>query len=167
MQLILAVRRKSNFSVGSSGKPLRLLNNGVRKIFIVPMVLFYSTVAYAQGALKVSITDYRDRDGELRIGLFNNPDNFPKKAIAGKVVNISGDSTTVVFDGLPPGIYAISIIHDRNRNGKLDTNAFGIPKEGFAFGNNALGLFGPPSFDKASITLRNEIVIQILNLRYF
>ena len=167
MKLILAVRRKSNFSVGSSEKPAWLLNNSIRKILMLLTVLCYSTVAYAQGNLKVTATGYKDRDGELRVGLFNDADDFPEKAIAGKVVKILGDSTTVVFEGLPPGDYAISIIHDRNSNGELDTNAFGIPKEGFAFGNNAMGLFGPPSFDKARITLRNGTVIQVLNLRYF
>ena len=167
MKLRLAVRRKSDFSLGRNGKSAWFLHNSVKKIFIVLTVVFCSTVAYTQGVLKVTATDYKDRDGHLRIGLFNDSDDFPEKAIAGKVVNISGDSTTVVFEGLPSGDYAISIIHDRNRNGKLDTNLFGIPKEGFAFGNNAMGLFGPPSFDKARITLRNETVIQVLILRHF
>ena len=29
----------------------------------------------------------------------------------------------------------------------------GIPKEGYGFSNNAAGLFGPPSFDKATVQL--------------
>jgi uncharacterized protein (DUF2141 family) len=29
--------------------------------------------------------------------------------------------------------YAIAVIHDENRNGELDTNMFGIPKEGYGF----------------------------------
>jgi uncharacterized protein (DUF2141 family) len=34
---------------------------------------------------------------------------------------------------IKPGKYAIAVIHDENCNGKLDTNMFGIPKEGYGF----------------------------------
>jgi uncharacterized protein (DUF2141 family) len=42
---------------------------------------------------------------------------------------------------------------DSNKNEKLDTNFFGIPKEQFGFSNNAKGRFGPPSFESASFEL--------------
>jgi uncharacterized protein (DUF2141 family) len=35
------------------------------------------------------------------------------------------------FSDIKPGNYAIAVIHDENRNGELDTNMFGIPKEGW------------------------------------
>jgi uncharacterized protein (DUF2141 family) len=37
------------------------------------------------------------------------------------------------FSDIKPGKYAIAVIHDENCNGKLDTNMFGIPKEGYGF----------------------------------
>jgi uncharacterized protein (DUF2141 family) len=36
------------------------------------------------------------------------------------------------FSDIKPGNYAIAVIHDENRN-ELDTNMFGIPKEGYGF----------------------------------
>ena len=54
---------------------------------------------------------------------------------------------------LPDGIYAIGLYVDSNKNEKLDTNFFGIPKEQFGFSNNAKGRFGPPSFESASFEL--------------
>ena len=42
----------------------------------------------------------------------------------------------------------------------------GIPKEGFAFGNNAMGTFGPPTFDKAKITVKKDEK-QVIDLKYF
>jgi uncharacterized protein (DUF2141 family) len=38
-----------------------------------------------------------------------------------------------LFSDIKPGNYAIAVIHDENRNGELDTNMFGIPKEGYGF----------------------------------
>jgi len=49
---------------------------------------------------------------------------------------------------LPPGAYALSLIHDENGNGRLDTR-LGIPREGFGFSNNPHIWFGPPSFSAA------------------
>jgi uncharacterized protein (DUF2141 family) len=54
-----------------------------------------------------------------------------------------------VFDDVPHGDYAIRVFHDANRNEKLDTNFIGVPKEKFGFSNDALGRFGPPSFEQA------------------
>ena len=60
-----------------------------------------------------------------------------------------------------------SIGHDENENGELDKNIMGIPTEGFAFGNNSMGTFGPPPFEKAKITLGSNTEKQVINLRYF
>ena len=35
-------------------------------------------------------------------------------------------------------------------NSILDTNWMGIPKEPYGFSNDAMGTFGPPSFQQAS-----------------
>jgi uncharacterized protein (DUF2141 family) len=51
--------------------------------------------------------------------------------------------------GLPPGSYALAAYHDRNNNGKLDSNRLGMPLEPYAFSNNARGILGPPSFGDA------------------
>jgi len=69
----------------------------------------------------------------------------------------------VRFRNLPSGDYALSIIHDENANGKLDTFA-GIPREGFGFSGNPRIRFGPPKFDEARFTVtagRNEQAIRV------
>ena len=54
------------------------------------------------------------------------------------------------FSGIAPGAYAVSVFHDENSNGKLDTKFMGIPREGVGASNNARGHFGPPKFDAAA-----------------
>lgn len=130
-------------------------------------LLFISTAASAQVQLQVSVTNIKKAEGSIRVGLFDNSRDFLKRPIHGKVASVTGDSVTVGFSGVSPGTYGISVIHDRNDNGELDTNIFGIPKEGFAFGNNAMGMFGPPSFEKASVKIGDARIIQVLQLKHF
>jgi uncharacterized protein (DUF2141 family) len=101
------------------------------------------------------------------VAIFDNEKYFLKNPTHGKVVLVTAGSVTVTFDDISPGYYGISVFHDRNMNGKLDTNRVGIPVEGFAFGNNAMGLFGPPSFEKAKVHVERSAVRQSLKLRYF
>jgi uncharacterized protein (DUF2141 family) len=100
------------------------------------------------------------------VGLFITERDFLKNAVEGKVVKASGKEVTVVFEELKPGAYAIGVIHDENENGELDSNMIGILREGFAFGNNAMGTSGPPLFDEAKVVLqKNEK--QVIALKYF
>jgi uncharacterized protein (DUF2141 family) len=55
-----------------------------------------------------------------------------------------------------PGTYAVSVLHDVNSNGDLDTNFLGIPKEPLGFSNGAKPKMGPPSFDAAKFTHGSE-----------
>lgn len=124
------------------------------------------TGVLAQGSIEVTVKNIKEAKGSIRVGLFNNEETFLEKPIEGKVVKATNGEVTVVFEGLPTGNYAISIIHDENDNGELDSNIMGIPKEGFAFGNNAMGMFGPPDFDKAKVSVNGQKVRQEITLKY-
>ena len=63
---------------------------------------------------------------------------------------------------LEKGYYGIKIYIDKNLNGKFDTNFFGIPKEQFGFSNNAIGLVGPPTFEKSMIYVSSNESINII-----
>ena len=132
----------------------------------VIFLLWLPVVAWSQGSIEVKVTEIRDEKGDIRVGLFKNEDTFLKKAIEGKVVKASKDGVTVVFENVPEGDYAVSVLHDENGNGEMDSNVVGMPKEGFAFGNNAMGTFGPPSFEKAKVSVKNGRVRQELKMKY-
>ena len=138
----------------------------MRPIILCLSLLFSLNVA-AQGDIEVVVTNIKEKKGHIRVGLFNNEKDFLEKAMAGKVVRVEGDSAIVIFENLANGEYAVSVIHDENSNEDLDTNFMGIPKEGFAFGNNAMGTFGPPSFEKAKVKVFNNTVRQKIALKHF
>jgi uncharacterized protein (DUF2141 family) len=139
----------------------------MKKIVLVSLlVIMASAASIAQTKLTVTIENIKGKKGSLRLGVFDSEDGFLKKAIGGRVIKPEGDKVTIVFDDLKPGKYAISIIHDENDNNEVDKKAFGIPKEGLGFSNNAMGKFGPPTFEESSFTLdgQKEIVIKMLYL---
>lgn len=73
---------------------------------------------------------------------------------------VDGDTARVTFE-LSEGRYAIKLFLDLNGNGEVDTNFLGVPKEPFGFSNNAMGKFGPPSFDAAAFTFEGDREISI------
>jgi uncharacterized protein (DUF2141 family) len=62
--------------------------------------------------------------------------------------------------------YAIAAIHDENRDGKLETDWMGVPKEGYGFSNNAKGRLGPPSFEAASFSYNGQSLNITITLEY-
>lgn len=129
-----------------------------RKAMRIVFITFLMAIAFvsnvvAQHSLEVAIKNIKSSEGTVKVAIFTNEKDFLKNAYQTKSVKAATGSVAVSFDNLPEGPYALSIFHDENDNGKLDTNFMGIPKEGFAFGNNAMGTFGPPSFAKSKIEL--------------
>ncbi len=105
--------------------------------------------------------------GVIRVLLFNDEDGFPdqpEKAFQSASLEINNKRAVATFEDLPNGIFAISVFHDSENTGKLRTNVFGIPKDGYGFSNNVVGTFGPPSFRKAAIQVDNDVMVNI-NLR--
>jgi uncharacterized protein (DUF2141 family) len=139
-----------------------------KHIAIVMAGLAVSFSSFSQSTLEVTVQNIKATQGTIRVGLFKNEETFLKNAVEGKIVKASGSEVTVKFENLKSGEYAVSVIHDENENGQLDKNAMGIPKEGFAFGNNAMGMFGPPSFEEAKVIIKeNSRATQSIKLKYF
>jgi uncharacterized protein (DUF2141 family) len=88
--------------------------------------------------LTVEITGLRNVVGDVCIALFADRSGFPKaidRAFAKRREAIEATELTVDFEGLPYGSYGISVFHDENRDGKLNT-FLGVPREGVGFSNN-------------------------------
>jgi|GEM_PF-791632 len=104
------------------------------------------------GKLTVAVTNLRSNDGVVLASLYKSADGFPtepKKSIKQTFAKISGGKCTLVFEDVPAGTYAVSVMHDENNDRKMQTNWMGIPKEGTAASNGAKGKFGPPKFEDA------------------
>ena len=119
--------------------------------------------------LVVNISGMENTNGKLNVALYNNSDNFnnPQFVYKELFLTLPGQSMTVTFDSIPAGTYAFALFHDENDNQVLDQNFLNIPQEGFAFSNNSMGTFGPPSYNQAKFNIpKNSTVTQNISLRF-
>jgi uncharacterized protein (DUF2141 family) len=112
--------------------------------------------------LTINVTDIEPQQGTLRLSLFDSADSYSTGATPrfSAMQRVDRTSTKVTIHELPSGRYAVKLYHDENNNGQLDSNALGMPSEGYGFSNNA-GRFGPPSFDDAAVELDHSRSIEI------
>src|SRR5262245_7910520 len=128
----------------------------LQALLIVPAVCAQESQP-ADSRIQVEITGLRNDQGKVLCSLYSSSEGFPKKAekaIARSSSDISERRAVCQFTGLTPGAYAVSVFHDENSNGRMDTNFMGIPREGVGASNNAKGHFGPPKFDAAAFLYR-------------
>jgi uncharacterized protein (DUF2141 family) len=94
--------------------------------------------------------------GNVMVALYKKGDKWLGKSTAGTMVVAKKEGVSVTFKDLAEGEYAISMFVDENSNGKMDTNAIGIPSEPYGFSNDASGNFGPPSFEQAKVAVGKD-----------
>ena len=129
------------------------------KAFLVGAALLAS-FQVSSATLTVIISDVRSDIGVLNIGIYDNKNDWlgsstvQKRSLTVLEHNVGGVVTTS-FE-VEPGEYAISVHHDDNDNGKMDTNFIGIPKEPTGLSNGAVPKFGPPKYRDAAFRVTNE-----------
>lgn len=129
----------------------RMLNKTIMRIFISCILLLGSGVLYGQHKVELTIKGIEKIQGTMMVAVYNSEESFMKKRLTSKKIKVTGKEVTLVFEDVVAGDYAISTFHDENDNNKLDTNFLGIPNEPYGFSNDAMGTFGPPSFEKAKV----------------
>lgn len=129
-------------------------------------MLLIGVSASSQAAdITVNVKNLRSPNGALMLALFNSGDGFLQsdKQLSAQIISAAQQQAVAVFKNVPAGRYAVTVFHDENGNGKMDKNLLGIPTERYGFSNNATGTMGPPSFEQAAFTLKDnqEITIQL------
>jgi uncharacterized protein (DUF2141 family) len=122
---------------------------------IIIIFLAISSSAFAQFTLNVEITDLRNNNGYILYELF---DQHKKSLKVGNEI-ITKNKSVIVIENLKPGKYGFNYIHDENKNKKLDTKLFIIPKEGYGYSNNPVAKFGPPDFKKWIFEVKDNLKI--------
>ena len=131
---------------------------------LLPAILLaLSPVAHAQDAapptasLVLTIQGLKSTEGQVLVAVFDQPDGYPgesEKAAFRKIATPVAPNTTVTFDGLPFGTYAVVAFHDENGNDVLDVGSFiPIPKEPLGASRDARRPFGPPRFEDAQFVV--------------
>lgn len=136
-------------------------------------VLFSGVPALGQAgqansaSLEVSVTGIKKPEGVIRLALCPAGAKFPdcgERAVRTESLRIEGGQARITLTGLAPGSYAVSVFHDANSNGELDTFA-GIPREGYGFSNNPAFQPRAPRFSECAISVAGADVANI-RMRY-
>ena len=129
--------------------------------------------AFAEPAcpgIHVKILDIKNSVGSVACALFESPAGFPSEFLHAAtnvmIIKIRKAQARCDFMDIPPGTYAMVVIHDANMNGKLDANMLGIPTEGYGFSNDAKGVISAPTFSAASFSYDGQNLDLTMSLRY-
>ena len=107
-------------------------------------------------ALIVTVSNVRNPKGQLRCALFITADGFPgpSRLMRGQLNQPAAKGAlTCTFEKLPAGAYAVSVLHDEDDDGELDTGLFGMPTEGYGVSNNHVPAMSSPTFKEALLTV--------------
>lgn len=120
--------------------------------------------------IHVKVLNIRNSTGAVACALFESPGGFPTAFLHSAtnimMIKIKDSQARCDFEDIPPGKYALAVIHDENMNGKLDTNRLGIPTEGYGFSNDAKALLSAPTFGAASFPYDGRNLALTISLNY-
>jgi len=133
---------------------------------ILTVALLFSTLIFSQetetsnlseeNTITVSLVNALNDEGTANFALFNK-ENFRKQPLKAKSAIIKNGLSTVVFENVPAGAYAIICFHDENDNKRMDFQENGMPLENYGTSNNPMN-FGPPQFDSSKFEVTNKDV---------
>lgn len=141
----------------------------VSVILSIPIVLFcvlaFTFQKEERVSLTVEVSDLKNSNGQVIFSLYNKdgsiPDEELKNYFKNAKVDISNKSAQTTFKYLPKGKYAVNIVHDENKNGKIDKGWI-LPIEGIGFSNfKTIGFSNKPNFKKASFDLNMNRLITV------
>jgi len=139
----------------------------MNKLSVVFVLIFSFNFILAQEPnnahlLQITVTNFENLKGSLIVCLTDNKEDFLKQCEFQKVVAVTNANISLDIANIKNGTYSISLFHDQNNNGVLDTKGFfEIPSEPYAFSNNPSTTFGPPSFEKCTFLIKEDTQIFI------
>ncbi len=106
--------------------------------------------------IQAAVEGLNSAKGHVICGIFQSADGFPKdtqKTVKLVTVPASQAGVRCTFTDVAAGTYAISVFHDENDDGVLNTNFLGMPREGYGVSNNHTYAAHAPGFEESRFTV--------------
>jgi uncharacterized protein (DUF2141 family) len=124
---------------------------------------------YTTGTLIITFTDIRSDIGNIRLGLYDAPEQWTDNARYHYVWDkeeLKDGRLTVEIKDLPRTTYAFSVLDDEDENETM-TYKLGLPVEGWGMSNNpSFARLKAPAFDEVSFELDNPLIRFEINMVY-
>lgn len=145
------------------------------KLFILSLLLLgiittNTKTKTSSYSLTIKTAGLENSEGTIIFALYNKDGSIPDQKIRKYYRKSNADivdrKSEITFNNLPKGLYAVTIFHDENNNGKIDTKfMLPLPDEGVGFSNyEDFGLNNRPNFKNASFNIEKDttIVVKII-----
>lgn len=134
-----------------------------RALLVVVASIAAATSMMAQHEVQVLVRLSRpDAGGSVLVALCPDKASFTNDlGCLLKKAGADGPEVRVTFTGVNAGDHAVKVFHDVDGNGKLDTNWMGMPRESYGFSRDAMGSFGPPTWEQARVPVRQATVLHV------
>ncbi|MDR7212420.1 DUF2141 domain-containing protein [Flavobacterium piscis] len=126
-------------------------------LMVLTVILCLSS-SYGQNT-HIKISGIRSEKGQILLNVFKNNQDYEQEKVSKKLVfekKAIANGLMIIDCDLEPGIYGITLIDDENKDGELNKNLIGIPKEGFGFSDFFMEKMKKPVFDEFKITIKKE-----------
>jgi uncharacterized protein (DUF2141 family) len=141
-------------------------------LLALAMTITAATASAASGGrIEAAVSGVSNAPGMVGCALFSSAAGFPLESDkpSVKIVRVApaGGAAMCVFENVPPGVYAMAVVHDTNGNGRADTNFLGMPTEGVGVSNNVMPRMSSPTFDANKFSVAAGQVTRLaISLRY-
>ncbi|MEM6525698.1 MAG: DUF2141 domain-containing protein [Bacteroidota bacterium] len=135
----------------------------MKKLVIILGLLVAAKIVCAQEtvSITVEVEGMLNHKGEMMVNVFNSSSSYLEEPFKSLKVDLNKHEGNIfLVEGLPKGEYAVSVLHDENKNGDLDFGGMG-PVEGYGFSNNPNAAFGPAKYADAKFEIEGDTVLTI------
>lgn len=140
---------------------------------ITTILILFSTLAARSAncqSIHLTIAGIRSANGQIIVNIFKDNSTYnnekPYNKLPFEKKGITDGKLELTFK-IEPGTYGLTIVDDENKNGFLDKNFIGFPREGFGFSNFFMTKKSKPSFDDFKIQIeRNDEKRVMIKVKY-
>ena len=115
-----------------------------------------SVIAQEKASVTAEVINVSSDTGKVGFALYDKA-TFMLKPIQARNVKIVDGKSTVTFENVSYGEYAVICYHDKNDNDKMDFSPNVMPIEDYGASNNVM-TYGPPTFDRAKFAVSEKNV---------
>ena len=129
--------------------------------FLATLLLASPVAAAAApaGTIDLTLDGVQPRGGKILVTVQSRDQYMQRAQTSGAILDGSASgSIKVALPGVPPGDYAVSVLHDADGDFDMTRQANGRPAEGWST-VNAASLRAKPTFDQVKVSVNGDAAI--------
>ena len=128
----------------------------ITSLFILVLLFVVNSLTAQTKTITATVINATSNKGKISFALYNKT-TFLKQPIKALTAKIENGKSTITYEEIENGEYAIVCYHDKNNNDKMDFAPNGMPIEDYGASNNIMAM-GPPMFDDAKFVVGDKDV---------